>query len=225
MPLALAPDGKGWVRVPPPRRRKPTAVDTAELMKTPLAYFACTPVPSSKPRIPNIPVYTLDPNEHTPPGSAATGNGRPRKKAAGQRAASSPHHGHPYDEEYGYSDHDDSYDVHPHHQQHQGRRTRPPPQSTISHERVRPRHTPGAVIAAQAASARSGGLGSSPPKPRAATTTSAAGGGGYSYWTGPSNKARAPPPRNYGGDGGSSVGSGGSGKSARWANATAPLAL
>lgn len=208
----ISPDGKGWVKVPPKKRTvQVTRADQAAVLKSPLAYFACTPVAPSKPKIPDCPVYTLDPNQHTPP-TSHQGNS-PKKSRGGRsqaRSTSTPsHHRHPYDDEYPpYEDED-------YHTNSHGAVRHPGARSTISYDRVRP---------------RAGGHAASPaPRPmpatkaRAVTTAAAPPNTSYSYWTGPSNKPRVPP-RSAAWGGGSSASSS-SGASARWANATAPLAL
>jgi hypothetical protein len=218
MPLAISPDGTGWVRVPAKKSRgiRITRADQAAALKSPLAYFACTPTPVSKPKIPDCPVYTLDPNEHTPPSSERSpqrsshgGNGR-RSHARQQEGRSVSTPVHPYDEEFPTSDEEEDY-----HTTIGGAVRPPPPRSTISHERVRPRP-------AQASSPRPTPAMASAVKPRAVTT--AAPGSGYTYWTGPSNKGRVPP-RSAAWGSSSTASSSSSTSSARWANATAPLAL
>lgn len=219
----ISPDGKGWVKAPSKKRTVPVSrADQAAVLKSPLAYFACAPSAPSKPKIPDCPVYTLDPNQHTPPTSE---QGRPKKgkRAHNQgRSASSPshRHRHPYDDEYDqdFEEEDGPYHTTAHH----GGAVRPSTasRSTISYDRVRPRG--GRPAAGTSLAPRP----SPAPKPRAVTSAPApasASAGGYSYWTGPSNRPRVPP-RSAAWSGGSG-GSVSSGASARWANATAPLAL
>jgi hypothetical protein len=219
MPLMISPDGKGWVKVPPKNRRTApvSRADQAAVLKSPLAYFACQPVAPSKPKISTCPVYTLDPNEHTPPTSE---EGSPRKSSkksqrgrSQARSASTPHHRHPYDDDYPPSDYEAEEEV----AYHSSGAVRPPgARSTISYDRVRPRAHAGPTAPRP----------TSAPKPRAVTTAptpAPATATGYTYWTGPSNKPRVPP-RSAAWGGGSSASSS-SGASARWANATAPLAL
>ncbi|ETN37855.1 uncharacterized protein HMPREF1541_07478 [Cyphellophora europaea CBS 101466] len=114
MPLMISADGKGWVKAPPKKRVvRVSRADQAAALKNPLAYFACTPVGPSKPKIPDCPVYTLDPNQHTPPTSE---EGNPKKSRKGRsqgRSTSSPthhhhhQHRHPYDDEYPPSEEDE----------------------------------------------------------------------------------------------------------------------
>ena len=213
----ISADGKGWVKAPPKKRVvRVSRADQAAALKNPLAYFACTPVGPSKPKIPDCPVYTLDPNQHTPPTSE---EGNPKKSRKGRsqgRSTSSPthhhhhQHRHPYDDEYPPSEEDE------YHTTAGGGAVRPPgARSTISYDRVRPRAAPAALPAPRLAPSAGS------PKPRAVTAAPATG---HTYWTGPSNKPRVPPRSAAWGTGHSSANSS-SGASARWANATAPLAL
>ena len=219
MPLMISADGKGWVKAPAKKRKGVpiSRADQAAVLKSPLSYFACQPSMPSKPKIPLCPVYTLDPNEHTPPSSEQGSS--PTKSKRGTRSASTPHqhHRHPYDDEYPPSDYEPEEEAIYHTSRSTGGAVRPPQaRSTISYDRVRPR-------ANAAASPPPAPRPAPAPKPRAVTAAPVPASGGYTYWTGPSNKARVPP-RSAAWGGGSSTSSS-SGASARWANATAPLAL